>query len=152
MNTKHHTEMAKNKTTETEVDVTEFVESYVDNIQKKADTYKLIELISEWSGFEPKMWGPTIIGFGSYHYKYASGHEGDAPMLGFSPRKVQFSLYVYSQTAKSERLLKDFGKFKMGKACIYVKKLSDINIPILEQLCSESIDYLNEHHECACRH
>lgn len=139
------------KTTETAVDVTNFIESYVDNDQKKADSYQLIKLLSEWSGFAPKMWGPTIIGFGQYHYKYASGHEGDMPMLGFSPRKAEFSLYVYSQTEKSERLLKDFGKFKMGKACIYVKKLSDINLDVLKKLCMDSIDYLNEHHECACR-
>ena len=143
--------MAKNKTTETEVDVIDFIKSYVDNDQKKADSYKLIELMSEWSGFGPKMWGPTIIGFGSYHYKYASGHEGDAPLLGFSPRKAQFSFYTYSQTDKSKFLLEDFGKFKMGKACIYVKKLSDIDITVLEKLCSETIAYLNEHHECACR-
>ncbi len=143
--------MAKNKTTETEVDVFDFIESYVENDQKKADSHKLIELMSEWSGFGPKMWGPTIIGFGSYHYKYASGHEGDAPLLGFSPRKAQFSLYVYSQTDTSKRILEDFGKYKMGKACIYIKKLSDINITKLEELCSETIAYLNEHHECACR-
>jgi len=143
--------MAKNKTTETEVDVIDFIKSYVDNDQKKADSFKLIELMSEWSGFNPRMWGPTIIGFGSYHYKYASGHEGNAPLLGFSPRKAQFSLYVYSKTDKSDLLLKDFGKFKMGKACIYVKKLADINISILEGLCTETIAYLNEHHECACR-
>ena len=97
------------------------------------------------------MWGPTIIGFGSYHYKYASGHEGDAPMLGFSPRKPQFSLYVYSKTERSDELLKALGKFKMGKACIYVKKLSDINIEVLKELCVETIAYLNEHHECSCR-
>ena len=144
--------MAKNKTTETQVNVLDFIESYVDNDQKKADSLKLIELMSEWSGFEPKMWGPTIIGFGSYHYKYASGHEGDAPMLGFSPRKAQFSLYIYSKTDKSDELLKSFGKFKMGKACIYVKKLADIDVSILEQICKETIAYLNEHHECgACR-
>ena len=143
--------MAKNKTTETEVDVRDFITSYVDNDQKKADSLELIELMSKWSGFGPKMWGPTIIGFGSYHYKYASGHEGDAPLIGFSPRKAQFSLYVYSQTEKSESLLEKFGKFKMGKACIYVKKLSDIDLTVLEEFCSETIAYLNEHHECACR-
>lgn len=143
--------MAKNKTTETAVDVSDFIESYVENDQKKADSYKLIELMTTWSGFEPRMWGPTIIGFGSYHYTYASGHEGDAPILGFSPRKAQFSLYVYSKTDESDRLLEEFGKFKMGKACIYVKKLSDINITVLEKLCAETIKYLNEHHECACR-
>ena len=143
--------MAKNKTSETEVNVNDFIESYVDNEQKKKDSYQLIEILSQLTGFEPKMWGPTIIGFGSYHYQYASGHQGDAQLLGFSPRKAQFSLYVYSQTDKSKKLLEDFGKFKMGKACIYVKKLADINLDILEELCKETIDYLNEHHECACR-
>jgi len=143
--------MAKNKTAETEVDVFDFIKSYVTNDQKKSDSHKLIELMSEWSGFKAKMWGPTIIGFGSYHYKYASGHEGDAPLIAFSPRKAQFSLYVYSQTEKSKCLLEKFGKFKMGKACIYVRKLSDIEITILEELCIETIAYLNEHHECACR-
>jgi hypothetical protein len=143
--------MAKNKTTETEVNVIDFIDSYVDNDQKKTDSFKLIELMSEWSGFEPKMWGPTIIGFGSYHYKYASGHEGDAPLLGFSPRKAQFSIYVYSKTDESDKLLQDLGKYKMGKACIYAKKISDINITVLEKLSMETIKYLNEHHECACR-
>ncbi|WP_296386640.1 DUF1801 domain-containing protein [Winogradskyella sp.] len=95
--------------------------------------------------------GPTIIGFDNYHYKYASGHEGDAPILGFSPRKAAFSLYVYSATERSEKLLADLGKFKMGKACIYVKKLKDINISTLQELCIESIKYINEHHECSCK-
>ena len=145
--------MAKNKTTETDVDVYEFIDSYVDKEQKKTDSLELIKLMSSWSGYEPKMWGPTIIGFGSYHYKYASGHEGDAPILGFSPRKAKFSLYVYSKTDKSDALLAELGKFKMGKACIYVNKLSDINIDVLEQMCKDTIEYLNEHHECfACRH
>ena len=145
------TGMAKNKTTETEVNVIGFINSYVDNDQKKADSFQLIELMRKWSGFEPKMWGPTIIGFGSYHYKYASGQEGDAPMIGFSPRKAEFSLYVYSQTEKSERLLLNLGKFKMGKTCIYVKKIPDIHISTLKKLCMETIAFLNKHHECAHR-
>jgi hypothetical protein len=107
--------------------------------------------MQEWSDSKPTMWGPTIIGFGNYHYKYASGHEGDAPVLGFSPRKAAFSLYVYSDTAKSKLLLSGLGKFKMSKACIYVKKLSDINIPVLQELCMESIKYINEHYESSCR-
>ena len=144
--------MVKNKTIATEVDVYTFLDSYVDNEQKKADSLELIRLMSEWTGFEPKMWGPTIIGFGSYHYKYASGHEGDAPILGFSPRKAQFSLYIYAKTDKSDELLKEFGKFKMGKACIYIKKLADVDVSILEQICQETIAYLDENHECgACR-
>lgn len=143
--------MAKNKTNETKVNVHNFIEEFVDKDQKKADSYQLLELMKEWSGFDPKMWGSTIIGFGSYHYKYASGHEGDAPLIGFSPRKAQFSFYVYSQTEKSDQLLKSLGKYKMGKACIYVKKLDDIDIKVLEGLCLETIAYLNEHHECSCR-
>lgn len=144
--------MAKaNKTTETAVSVTDFINSYVEKDEKKTDSFELIKLMSKWSGFEPKMWGPTIIGFGSYHYKYASGHEGDAPIIGFSPRKAEFSLYVYSPTEENKPLLDDLGKFKMGKACIYIKKLSDINIDILEKICTLSIAYINENHECACR-
>ncbi|MES2649880.1 MAG: DUF1801 domain-containing protein [Bacteroidota bacterium] len=143
--------MAKTKTNYTEVSVIDFINSYVENEQKKADSFRLIELMSEWSGFEPKMWGPTIIGFGNYHYKYASGHEGDAPIIGFAPRKPSFSLYVYSQTEESKVLLDSVGEFKMGKACIYIKRLSDINISILQKLCQGSISYVNEHHECACR-
>ncbi len=143
--------MAKTKTTYTGKDVTGFINEDVDNEQKKKDSIRLIELMKEWSGFDPSMWGPTIIGFGNYHYKYASGHEGDAPILGFSPRKAAFSLYVYSPTERSEEILAELGKFKMSKACIYVKKLSDINISTLHELCMESIKYINEHYECGCR-
>ncbi|MBX2893401.1 MAG: DUF1801 domain-containing protein [Saprospiraceae bacterium] len=143
--------MAKAKTIYTGQDVMDFVNSYVDAEQKKADSFRLLELMQEWSDSEPKMWGPTIIGFGNYHYKYASGHEGDAPVLGFSPRKAAFSLYVYSDTERSRLLLADLGKFKMSKACIYVKKLSDINLSVLKELCIESIKYISEHHECSCR-
>lgn len=141
--------MAKaNKTNQTEVSVTDFINSYVESEQKKADSFQLVKLMSEWSGFEPKMWGPTIIGFGSYHYKYESGHEGDMLMIGFSPRKAEFSLYVYSPTEKSKALLDELGKFKMGKACIYVKKLSDIKIDILEKICYATIKHLQGNHEC----
>jgi hypothetical protein len=144
--------MAKaNKTTETQVSVKDFINSFVEKYEKKADSFQLIQLMSEWSGFEPKMWGPTIIGFGSYHYKYTSGHEGDMPLIGFSPRKAEFSLYVYSPTEESKPLLDNLGKFKMGTACIYIKKLSDINIDTLEKMCKATIVYLNENHECARR-
>jgi hypothetical protein len=143
--------MAKNKTAETNSNVLEFIHSFVEKDQKIADSLLLIELMREWTGFEPKMWGPTIIGFGSYHYRYASGHEGEAPLLGFSPRKAEFSLYVYSPSEENEQLLLELGKFKMGKACIYVKKLADIDLSILERLSKSSLAYLEEHHECACR-
>jgi hypothetical protein len=143
--------MATIKTTYTNQDVTDFLNTYVENEQKKADSLRLIELMQEWSDSEPKMWGPTIIGFGNYHYKYASGHEGDAPVLGFSPRKAALTFYVYSDTERSKSVLPGLGKFKMSKACIYVKKLSDINLPVLKELCMESIRYISEHHECSCR-
>lgn len=142
--------MATNKTTATQVSVTDFIHSFVENDQKKADSFRLIELMQEWSGFEPKMWGPTIIGFGSYHYKYASGHEGDSPLIGFSPRKAEFSLYVFSLREDNKHLLDNFGKYKMSKACIYIKKLADIDISVLEAMCRDSIAYLEEHYECSC--
>jgi len=143
--------MPKNKTTYTEVNVTDFINSYVENDQKKADSFHLIELMRKWSGFEPKMWGPTIIGFGNYHYKYASGHEGDAPIIGFSPRKAEFSLYVYTPGDENKKLLEELGKYKMSKACIYFKKLADLNLDTLEKLCKSTIKYINENHECgAC--
>lgn len=143
--------MAKtNKTSFTNVDVTNFINSYVKNEQKKIDSFQLIDLMKKWSGFEPKMWGPTIVGFGSYHYKYASGHEGDAPILGFSPRKAEFSLYVFTPSDKNNKLLNDLGKFKMGKSCIYFKKLSDINIVTLEKMCKETISFVKKNPNNAC--
>lgn len=143
--------MAKNKTTYTNVDVNDFIHEYVDKDQKKEDSFELIKLLQEWSGEAPKMYGPSIIGFGNYKYKYESGHEGEAPVLAFSPRKNALTLYVYSHTEKSEKLLDDLGKFKMSKACIYVKKLEDIDTSVLKEICMESIKYINEHHECSCR-
>jgi len=142
--------MAKNKTTETNENVFDFIESYVTHEQKKADSLQLIQLMTKWSGHQPKMWGPTIIGFGSYHYKYASGREGDVPIIGFSPRKAKFSLYIYTDTDESKKLLSELGKHKMSKACLYVNKLVDINIPILEKLCKETIEYLKKNDDAAC--
>jgi Domain of unknown function (DU1801) len=141
----------KNKTTETEVNVIDFLNSFVDNDQKKQDSLRLIDLMKKWSGFEPKMWGPTMIGFGSYHYKYASGREGDSMLIGFSPRKAEFSLYVSAAGNDNKQLLDKLGKFKIGKACIYFKKLSDLDLDTLEKLSKATIQYINKHHECACR-
>lgn len=141
----------KTKTTETEVNVIDFINSFVDNEQKKHDSLQLIDLMKKWSGFEPKMWGPTIIGFGSYHYKYASGHEGHTILIGFSPKKAAFSLYVSAPGNDNKQLLDKLGKYKMGKACIYFKKLSDLNLDTLERLSKETIKYINENHECDCR-
>ena len=115
--------------------------------KKKQDSFELVKLLTKWSGFKPKMWGPTIIGFGSYHYKYTSGHEGDTAILGFSPRKAAISLYVFMPTKENEDLLKNLGKYKMGKACIYIKKLSDIDLLILEKMCQATMAYIKENHQ-----
>jgi hypothetical protein len=129
----------ENKTKVTEIEVVDFINSFVDSEEKKQDSLQLIELMQKWSGFEPKMWGPTIIGFGSYHYKYATGREGDCLLIGFSPRKKEFSLYVYTPNQGNEDLLNKLGKFKMGKACIYINRLIDIDLDVLKELCIATI-------------
>ena len=131
----------ENKTKVTEIQVSDFIDSFVDDKQKREDSLQLIELMKKWSGFEPKMWGPTIIGFGSYHYKYASGHEGDCLLIGFSPRKKAFSLYVYTPQQNITELLPKLGKFKMGKSCIYINKLHDIDVEVLEVLCKSTLQF-----------
>ncbi|MDQ6529938.1 DUF1801 domain-containing protein [Flavobacterium sp. LHD-85] len=132
--------MAKNKTTETQNSVTDFINA-VDNEVKRNDAFELLKIIQEITGFEPKMWGPSIIGFGSYHYKYDSGHEGDAPLAGFSPRKTAMTVYFYLPEEKREALLSKLGKHTSSKACIYIKKLADIDIEILKKIILLSIEY-----------
>mgnify|MGYP003536331138 FL=1 len=135
--------MAKTKTVFTNEDVNSFIEN-LESDQKKNDSYLLIQLMEAVTGEKARMWGPTIIGFGNYHYKYASGHEGNAPILGFSPRKAALSLYVFTGLKEHENLLLNLGKFTKGKACIYVKKMSDINLEILNNLMKTSISYITE--------
>lgn len=137
--------MAEIKTKVTDKNIDEFLKSYVDSEQKLKDSYLIIDFFVKVTGFEPKIWGDSIIGFGSYHYKSdRSKQEGDWPLVGFSPRKAAISLYVYSGDPKHEYLLSDLGKFKMGKACIYIKKLSDINLVALEKIIIETIKYTKE--------
>lgn len=135
--------MAKIKTKQNDADVATFINTFADTELKKKDSFELLKLMQNLTGFEPKMWGGTIIGFGSYHYKSErSRQEGDWPLIGFSPRKAAISLYVYSGCAGQEALLNELGKFKMGKGCIYVKKLSDINIEILKIMMQQTIEFL----------
>jgi hypothetical protein len=131
--------MYEAKMKETDNSVIEFIES-VDNEKKKADAYQLLEIFEEVTGFEAKMWGPSIIGFGSYHYKYASGHEGDAPLVGFSPRKAKISLYLSYASEEREKLLEGFGKHTKSKACIYVNKLTDIDTNVLKDLIKLTVE------------
>ncbi len=137
------------KTKETDHSVIEFIEN-VDSPKKREDAYQLLDLFSQTSGFEAKMWGPSIIGFGSYHYKYESGHEGDAPLVGFSPRKAKISLYFATGDNKREELLKNFGKHTSGKGCVYINKVGDINVEVLRELIHQSIAFLNETYPSEC--
>lgn len=136
--------MAKNKTTETESSVVDFINAFVEDESKRNDAFELIKLIQEVTLFKPKMWGPSIIGFGSYHYKYASGHEGDAPLVGFSPRKSAISLYIYVAPENRDELLSKLGKHKPSKGCIYIKKLADIDIEVLKNMISLSLEHLKK--------
>lgn len=131
------------KTTQTQASVEEFINDFAATPQKKQDSFELLKIIKDHTGYDPKMWGPSIIGFGVYHYKSEkSKQEGDWPLVGFSPRKAAISLYIYSGAPGQQELLKQFGKFTMGKGCIYIKKLSDINIEILKEIISGTIDFL----------
>ncbi|MFJ5760975.1 DUF1801 domain-containing protein [Neobacillus sp. NPDC093182] len=129
------------KTKETDNSVIEFIEQ-VDSPKKREDAYKLLDIFTETTGIEAKMWGPSIIGFGAYHYKYESGHEGDAPLVGFSPRKAKISLYFAPGETKREELLKQFGKHTTGKACVYINKVADIDVDVLKALINESVSFL----------
>ncbi|WP_126969484.1 DUF1801 domain-containing protein [Gynurincola endophyticus] len=135
--------MPKNKTAYTEVAVTDFINNLEDQ-QQQADSLSLIRLMKKVSKEEPRMFGATIIGFGQYQYKYASGHAGEAPLLGFSPRKAAISLYVFTGAEEHQHLLENLGKYKIGKACIYVKKLADINEDVLVKLMQATINYVSE--------
>lgn len=135
--------MAEPKTKPTTVNVHDFINAFADTAQKQKDSFDLVALMKEATGYDPIMWGPSIIGFGTYHYKSErSRQEGDWMLVGFSPRKAAISLYVYSAGEKQDALLKDLGKFKQGKGCIYVKKLSDINRDVLKELIKTTVDFL----------
>ncbi len=125
--------MYEAKTKETDKSVVDFIES-IDNEKKKKDAYKLLKIFEEATGFKPAIWGTDIIGFGKYHYKYKSGHEGEAPLAGFSPRKSKISLYLLYESEERDKLLDNFGKHKKGKGCVYINKVDDIDIEVLKAL------------------
>lgn len=138
--------MAETKTRPTGESVGAFLAS-VEDAQKRQDSHRLVELMSKVTGEAPKLWGPSIVGFGSYHYKYASGREGDSSLTGFSPRKTEFSIYLmggYSdeETEARDALLAKLGKHRMGKGCLYVKRLDDIDMGVLEKLVKMSVGEL----------
>lgn len=131
------------KMKETDADVIEFIEA-VDHPRKREDAYKLLKIFEQTSGYEAKMWGPSIIGFGTYHYKYASGHEGDAPLVGFSPRKAKHSLYISSGETTRDETLKRLGKYTAGKSCVYINKVEDIYEDVLKEMIRNSIVFIQE--------
>jgi hypothetical protein len=130
--------MAKNKTTETTKSVTAFVNAISDTTKRK-DSFEIIDMMTEQTGFEAKLWGPSIIGFGTYHYVYESGREGDMPIVAFSPRSTAIVFYLSSNFEKREELLAKLGKHKTGKGCIYVKKLEDIDMSVLKKMVHHSV-------------
>lgn len=130
--------MAENKTNPTKASVDKFINSVKDkNIQE--DCYTIIKLMQSVTKEEPKMWGPSIIGFGDYHYKYASGREGDFFLTGFSPRKQNLALYLMGGLENQEDQLKKLGKHKTGKACLYIKSLKDIDKKVLKDMIVQSV-------------
>src|SRR6266513_3509343 len=135
--------MAENKTTPTKLSVAAFIDALPDQT-RRADAKTLVKLMQSAAGEKAKMWGPSIIGFGSYHYKYESGHEGDAPLVGFSPRKAKISLYFATGDTEREETLKRFGKYTTGKSCVYINKVEDIDVDVLEEMIIQSIAFLQE--------
>ena len=130
--------MAEAKTKPTNQSVEEFLNEISDE-ERRADCLQLAKIMEEITGEKPKMWGPSIVGFGSYHYKYASGREGDWPMTGFSPRKKDLTLYLMMGFTKHGELLEKLGKHSTAKSCLYIKRLSDIHVPALKKLIKISI-------------
>jgi hypothetical protein len=129
--------MAENKTLPTDINPIDFIEQVEDETRKK-DAYTILELMHKITAEPPVMWGPSIIGFGSYSYTYASGHSGIMCRIGFSPRKTELVLYLVSSTQKYDELILKLGKVKTSKACLYIKKLQGVDMGILEQLIKES--------------
>jgi hypothetical protein len=135
--------MAENKTQATDGDVTAFIEGVADEAQR-ADAHRIAEMMARLSGAPAKMWGPSIIGFGSYHYKYDSGREGDTLRIGFSPRKGQTVLYLPGTISGQADLLARLGKHKEGKGCLYIKRLADVDVAVLEEMVVGSLHYMAE--------
>jgi hypothetical protein len=135
--------MAENKTTPTDQRVEDFLNTIADE-QKRNDSFTLVELIREVTGLEPTMWGSAIVGFGSYHYKYASGREGDTMLVGFSPRKQNLTIYNMGGVDPDDALLKKLGKHTTGKGCLYIKRLDDVDLPILKLLIAASVKRIQE--------
>ena len=130
---------AELKTKVSDASVTNFLNSVADE-QKRKDSFEILKIMKQITKEEPKLWGPSIVGFGSYHYKYESGREGDSPMMGFSPRKQNLTLYIITPGFEEyQGHLSRLGKYSTGKSCLYIKRLSDIDVDVLQELISDSL-------------
>jgi hypothetical protein len=135
--------MADLKTKENEGDVNAFLNG-VENERKREDSLKILNLMEKATGMEAKMWGDSIVGFGTYHYQYASGREGDWFLTGFSPRKQNLTLYIMSGFNEYESLLDQLGKHKTGKSCLYINKLADVDLDVLKELVIRSVEHMQK--------
>ncbi|URN94999.1 MAG: DUF1801 domain-containing protein [Candidatus Pristimantibacillus lignocellulolyticus] len=131
------------KMKQTDHSVIEFIEN-IESISKKEDAYRLLDIFSEVTGYEAKLWGPSIIGFGVYQYTYPTGHSGTAPLVGFSPRKAKISLYLTTEETVRNELLPKLGKHSSGKSCVYINKVADIQLEVLQQLIKETVDFVQK--------
>ena len=135
--------MAELKTKPTKQSIKTFIDSIEDE-QKRKDCRIVLKLMRELTGEKAKMWGDSIVGFGTYHYKYKSGREGDWMLTGFSPRKQNLTIYIMPGFSKFETLLKKLGKHKTSKSCLYIKSLGDIDLDILSKIISQSVTYMKQ--------
>jgi hypothetical protein len=136
--------MAELKTKPTQASVKEFLNQISDK-ERREDCFAITKMMEEVTGDKPKMWGPSIVGFGTYHYKYASGREGDWPVTGFSPRKKDLTLYIMMGFEKHPELMEQLGKHSVGKSCLYIKRLSDVHLPTLKKLIKASVKDLKDY-------
>lgn len=137
--------MAKNKTTENESSVADYLHAIPD-AKRRSDSTEIVNIMAQETGLPPKMWGTGIVGFGSGHYKYASGHEGDMPLVGMACRVNAIVLYLAMEFEGREELMQQFGKHKTSKACIYVKKLEDIDIAVFRKMVTKSVAHMKKHY------
>ena len=135
--------MAELKTQPNQGSVVDYLNS-VENEVKRADSFKILELMQEVTGEEPIMWGDSIVGFGTYRYKYASGRQAEWFLTGFAPRKQNLTLYIMSGFENYDQLLGQLGKHKTGKSCLYINKLDDVNLDVLQRLVKESVNHMIE--------
>lgn len=135
--------MAKNKTTQTSISVDDYISAIKDETMRK-DSFSLTQLIKKQTGLEPKMWGPSIVGFGSHHYKYESGREGDSPNIAFSPRASSIAIYLSGNFDDRETLLQKFGKYKSDKGCVHIKTLAEIDKDVLKKMIANHIKHIKE--------